>query len=294
MTAGHEEEDEAVRSYGTAGKDNTPVHGDRSAGDDPMSPIEQATTPRGGPEEPTDCRTAAGVPQTDGGVRDAGADARDPLVAEPDTGGECAADAGAGGADTAGPGVADSCAADPAAGGPNVVSTGADGPAATPVPGGRSRRMAAIVLATAVLAGLAGAALVGAGLLADRRQVEHERAAVAAAREAVTNLTTISARDAERDLDRLLASTTGSFHEEFARSREAFLAAVHEGRVTTTGEVGEAGFERWDGDGARVLVAARAEIRSGDQEQESRGYRLAVGVQEVDGRWMASSIDFVP
>ncbi|MBP2364805.1 hypothetical protein [Pseudonocardia parietis] len=170
------------------------------------------------------------------------------------------------------------------------------GPVATTPPQGADRRHRRAALALTLALGIALVAAVAGGITAvgsstaDRAGNE----AVAAARQVALELTSMKAATAEADLQRLLANSTGEFHDEFVERRQAFVDIVQRARVDTTGEVVTAGldFER-DGT-AHVLVAVHSTVRNSAAEQgEPRDYRLGISLEHVDGRWLASKVDFV-
>ena len=157
----------------------------------------------------------------------------------------------------------------------------------------RQRRLALVL--TVVLVGLVAAAVTGGGLLSRSQAVERDGAeAVAAARQVAVKLTSMKAPTADVDLQRLIDSSTGEFRAEFADRQQPFVEIVRKAQVDTSGEVVAAGLDSAQGDTAHILVAVRSTVRNAAaQEGEARDYRLGITVQRIDGRWLASKVDFV-
>jgi Mce-associated membrane protein len=88
------------------------------------------------------------------------------------------------------------------------------------------------------------------------RQSEHQRALyLQVGRQTAVDLTTISADTAETDVARILASTTGAFHDGWAQRVPAFVDVVKKAQSKSTGTVTAAALESLESDNARVLVA---------------------------------------
>lgn len=118
---------------------------------------------------------------------------------------------------------------------------------------------------------------------------------VQTARQTVLNLTTIKPDTAKDDVDRILAGASGEFKSEFDGREDPFVSVVKQAGVTTVGKIIESGFESQDGDTARVLVAARADVSTPDgSENGPRDFRMRVTVTDNDGTMTASKVEFVP
>lgn len=153
----------------------------------------------------------------------------------------------------------------------------------------------------AVVAGVLVLALVGvaAWLLVERNSAADRDARrdayVDKARDTVLNLTTIKPDTAKEDVDRILAGASGEFKSEFDGREDPFVSVVKEAGVTTVGKILEAGFESEDGNAAKVLVAARADVSTPDGTQNGpRDFRMRVTVTDDGGTLTASKVEFVP
>ncbi|MGA5463952.1 mammalian cell entry protein [Mycobacterium sp. NPDC050041] len=108
------------------------------------------------------------------------------------------------------------------------------------------------------------------------------------------NLATIDYRTADRDVQRVLDSSTGSFHADFAKRSREFVETVRTSQSVSTGTVGGAGIESLDPDGAKVLVAVSVETENmGRAGATPRSWRLRITVVESEAGFKASDVEFV-
>ncbi|WP_430330875.1 hypothetical protein [Rhodococcus sp. ACT016] len=115
------------------------------------------------------------------------------------------------------------------------------------------------------------------------------------ARQTVLNLTTIKPDTAKEDVERILAGASGEFKSEFDGREDPFVSVVKEAGVTTVGKILESGIESENGNTAKVLVAARADVSTPDGTQNGpRDFRMRVTVTDDGGSMSASKVEFVP
>lgn len=150
---------------------------------------------------------------------------------------------------------------------------------------------------TAVLClALAAALWAGAGWYGDRRLAEAHEHALAAAKQTTVDFVSVSAASVDRDLQRILAGSTGDFREEFSRGQAQVRAAVVENNVESRGTVLRAALISGDLRRAVVLVAMDAVVRNTKAPQGSPShYRIQVEVDRDrgSGRWLVSRLQFV-
>jgi Mce-associated membrane protein len=130
----------------------------------------------------------------------------------------------------------------------------------------------------------------------DARQVQQQRDVfLDAGRQGALNLATISSNQADADVQRILDSSVGKFHDDFAQRAPAFIEVVKKAQSTTTGSVTAAGLESETSDKADVLVAVAVKTTTGNSpEQQPRSWRMRVTVQKVDGGAKVADVVFVP
>jgi len=155
-----------------------------------------------------------------------------------------------------------------------------------------------LALALGLLMVTALGGLVGwLGFRADQsHQREQQRAMfLAAARQGALNLTTISYTEVDDDIKRILDSATGSFHDDFQKRSEPFVAVVKQAQSKSQGTITESGLESMQGDNARALVAVTVTTsNAGAAEQEPRSWRMRIDVQKVGDMAKVSNVEFVP
>ncbi|WP_050803522.1 MULTISPECIES: hypothetical protein [Protofrankia] len=130
---------------------------------------------------------------------------------------------------------------------------------------------------------------------ADQARTHDRAAALQAARQSAVNLTTINFATADQDIQRILASGTGEFADQFATNIDSYKDLVRQGKVITTGEVKETGLVSLDRNTAKVAVALSSTVKN-DQtpDGEERFYRMLIEVhRQSDGHWLASRVEFV-
>ncbi len=160
----------------------------------------------------------------------------------------------------------------------------------------RSPIRLALVGGTATAIGLA--ALVG-WLAYDghRHQVatEQRNLFIEVAKQGAINLTTISHTEVDKDVQRILDSSTGTFHDDFQKRSKPFTDVVKQIKSTSTGTVSDAGLESLDGNQAEVLVAVAVKTSTAAAaDPELRHWRMRISVQRNGADAKVSNVEFVP
>jgi Mce-associated membrane protein len=147
----------------------------------------------------------------------------------------------------------------------------------------------ALLIAGIVAAGIFLIQVRRADAAASRRQ-----AAVAAARQAVADLTTADYQHPQQYVDRLRAVATGKFLGLFANSATGFKGVLIQGKVQTTGRVAEVGVQRAGADTAQLSVLAYVTVKNSQTPNGARrAYRLSVSMISAGSRWLVSDVEFV-
>lgn len=117
----------------------------------------------------------------------------------------------------------------------------------------------------------------------------------AGARQDVMNLMSLNFNNGQADLQRVLDSTTGSFHDDFVESEANFLTAMQDSKVVTSTSVSATAVESMTGDSAIVLVTATSRVaNSASRQPTPRSWRLIVTVNRESDEIKMSKIEFVP
>lgn len=161
---------------------------------------------------------------------------------------------------------------------------------------GRLSTAGAAILACAVVA--VGLSAVGGWLgfrtYQDRQTLRDKVAMVAAARQGAVNLTTIDYKNVDADIQRILDTSVGTFHDDFQDRSDPFVKVVQQAQSTTQGTVTSAAFESGDANNAQVLVAVSVKTSNANgPEQEPRAWRMRVSVQKIDDQVKVSDVQFV-
>lgn len=125
----------------------------------------------------------------------------------------------------------------------------------------------------------------------------NQRAAnfVAGARQGVVNLTSMDFQKAKEDVQRVIDSSTGQFHDDFQARAKDFTTVVEQSKVVTQGTVNAAAVQSINGDFALVLVAATSRItNAAGAKDEPRNWRLKVTVKNDRGQYKMSNVEFIP
>lgn len=140
----------------------------------------------------------------------------------------------------------------------------------------------------------ASAFFVYQGRMMDRYHHQQSEFA-AAAQQGVVNLMSLDFNNAQSDIQRVIDSTTGEFHDDFASSTGDFMTVMKESQVVTTATVNATAVETMSDDSAIVLVAATSQVANSVSKQPNpRIWRLSVTVSRVGDQIKMSKVEFVP
>lgn len=156
----------------------------------------------------------------------------------------------------------------------------------------RTAMMAGLVMAIA-LTGLVG--WLGVTVQRCQRAEAPRQEFLQAARQSAIDLTTIDYTHAEADVQRILDSATGGFHDDFAKRSQPFVDVLQKTQSKTEGTVTAAGLESESGDQARALVAVSVKTsNAGSPQPGPRAWRMRISVQRSGGQVKVSNVEFVP
>jgi Mce-associated membrane protein len=120
-------------------------------------------------------------------------------------------------------------------------------------------------------------------------------AAVVSARTGAIDFFSLDAGHAEADFARMLALTTGDFHDRYLASHDQVIARVEQKNLVDTAEVPAdgAGLETYDDERAQVLVAVDVVTRVGASAPETDHRRVRVTVERSGEKWRISALDLI-
>ncbi|GAB3595838.1 hypothetical protein GCM10027446_21780 [Angustibacter peucedani] len=149
-------------------------------------------------------------------------------------------------------------------------------------------------LALLVVAGLVAGVLLGRQVLDQRRSDAAGEDAVAAATQLGVNFTTLDYRTFDRDAQRVLTGSTGSFKTEFSAQSAELKKLVTTNKAVSKGKVVTAGLVSHDADSARVLLVVDADVTNASATTPvPRHYRVQVDLDRSGEQWLASQLQFV-
>jgi Mce-associated membrane protein len=118
---------------------------------------------------------------------------------------------------------------------------------------------------------------------------------IAIGRQGALDLTSIDYTKVEADVQRILDSSTGAFHDDFKRRSQPFIEVVKKAQSKSEGTITAAGLQSQDGDQAQVLVAVSVKTtNAGAPEQDPRRWRMLISVAKVKDGAKVSDVQFVP
>ncbi len=114
------------------------------------------------------------------------------------------------------------------------------------------------------------------------------------AHQVAVDLVTLRYDNARDDLDQILTSTTGDFRQQFADVSGSFEKVLGDGQVQSTGQVELAGISKIDDGQATVLAAVTSTVKNTEApDGERRTYRMRLTLDDIDGDWLVSNVEFV-
>lgn len=158
------------------------------------------------------------------------------------------------------------------------------------------RQWAAMLTALSLMALLVGVTFwIGLQVYQADQLTRRQERFVEAAQRGALNLTTIDFQHAEADVQRILDSSTGAFHDEFAQHSTDFTEVVKKAQSRSQGTVTAAGMESSSSNQAQVLVAMQVSISDiTSSDQKPRSWRMRVTVDEIGKDIKVSNVEFVP
>lgn len=154
-----------------------------------------------------------------------------------------------------------------------------------------------------VAAGIAAVAITGlvsaSGAIFWTRQVSDTRAQQVAeysaiARQGVINLMSLDYNDAKGSVARILDSSTGRLHDQYAEHADALAENLQKSKIVTVVTIGAVAVESLSADSAVVLLSTKSQATNAkDGRQEPEDFRIAVTLERDSGQMKVADLDFV-
>jgi Mce-associated membrane protein len=159
------------------------------------------------------------------------------------------------------------------------------------------RHLTVLVTVLAVLA-VAAVVLTGAfgwNLYQQHRSDTARNAAVQAAKTTVIAMMSVSATSVDRDMHRVLTTSTGTFAQQYKANESQVRSAITENKVRARGTVLFAAVTSLDvGKSATVYIAADTVVHNVSAPKGTKTHsRVRATVADVNGTWLVSKIVFV-
>ncbi|NVI89591.1 hypothetical protein [Actinomadura sp. BRA 177] len=153
----------------------------------------------------------------------------------------------------------------------------------------------AITLSVLVVGLAIASGWLGVVTLRNKGEADQRAKAIQSARQMGVNLMSLDASTAQRDLDRIVAGTTGDLKNKLASQSNAFMQQVTKAKAKSTVSDVEAALVSMDDDSAEVMVSLNGTVTNDKVKNGTpQGYRYQMDLTRVDDRWLVSGLEVVP
>ncbi|TDB87089.1 hypothetical protein E1264_15850 [Actinomadura sp. KC216] len=153
----------------------------------------------------------------------------------------------------------------------------------------------AIALSVVVIALAVASGWLGVITLQNRDEADQKAKAIQSARQMGVNLMSLDASTAQRDLDRIVAGTTGNLKNKLASQSKAFMDQITKYKARSTVSDVDAALVSIDDDSAEVMVSLNGTVTNDKVKNGTpQGYRYQMDLSRVDDRWLVSGLEVVP
>ncbi|BBZ68116.1 hypothetical protein MINS_35450 [Mycolicibacterium insubricum] len=116
----------------------------------------------------------------------------------------------------------------------------------------------------------------------------------AIARQGVINLMSLDYNDAKGSVARILDSSTGRLHDQYAEHADALAENLQKSKIVTVVTIGVVAVETLSPDSAVVLVSTKSQATNvKDGRLEPEDFRIAVTLQRDGGQMKIADLDFI-
>ncbi|TDC57237.1 hypothetical protein E1281_05525 [Actinomadura sp. KC345] len=157
------------------------------------------------------------------------------------------------------------------------------------------RRLPLIVLGVIVTGLAVAAGWLGVITLQNKGEADQKAKAIQSGRQMGVNLMSLNADTAQKDLDRIVAGTTGELKNKLASQSKAFMDQVTKAKAKSTVNDVEAALVSMDDDSAEVMVSLTGTVTNDKVKNGTpQSYRYQMDLTRVDDRWLVSGLEVVP
>lgn len=115
-----------------------------------------------------------------------------------------------------------------------------------------------------------------------------------AARQVGLNLMSMDHKTIEKDTQRVLSGSTGTFKDQYAAQTKTFIEEITKNQASSQAQVLSAGVTDYDDDSAEVIVAVSAVVTSPSVPNGTpRNMRFLIEMSKIDGKWLASKFGVI-
>ncbi|GAA2605843.1 hypothetical protein SMC26_32760 [Actinomadura fulvescens] len=159
----------------------------------------------------------------------------------------------------------------------------------------KTSRLTTLILGVLVIGLAVAVGWVGVLVLQKKSDADQRAKAVQAARQMGVNLMTVDHASAQKDLDRMLAGTTGDLKNQLATQSKVFIDSVTKAQTKSTVSQVDAAVVSIDGDSAEVMVSLNGMVTNPKVPGGvTRPYRYLMDLSKSGDRWLVSKLEMVP
>ncbi|XRQ06204.1 hypothetical protein ACN3XK_58240 [Actinomadura welshii] len=152
-----------------------------------------------------------------------------------------------------------------------------------------------VVLGVLVVALIAATGVLGVRTWQGKNDADQRAKASQAARQMGVNLMSLNFETAQKDLDRIVAGTTGNLKNKLSTQSKQLLDQLSKTQAKSSVDQVEAGVVSIDEDSAEVMVSLNGTVTNPKvKDGAPRAYRYLMDLTRVGDRWLVSELEVVP
>lgn len=157
------------------------------------------------------------------------------------------------------------------------------------------RQVVALVLSVLAVGAAVAVGVLGVQLMQKKGEQDQRARAVQSARQMGVNLMTLDHATAKRDLDRIVAGSTGDLKNKLGTQSKALLDQLAKTGAKSTVSQVDAALVSMDGDSAEVMVSLNGIVTNAKvKDGAPRAYRYLMDLTRTGDRWLVSEMEMVP